>query len=139
MSLQRQHSHPYSLKTILYLICITLLLSCCLMIATIPLHECTHLLLSKCDPNLTVVGFYPFGIPQSQHTDHFSSTLGCVVVKEAYPSAFSQRPLWADLFQEIICLSFQLCIACIVTYKILHSHITTSTKINSDLMKPTHF
>jgi hypothetical protein len=95
-----------------------------MMIATTPFHELAHLAMSSCDPNLTVVGFYPFGTPQSAQNSHaLSSVLGCVIVKERFPGAFSYRPVWADLLQEIICILIQMSISCYVTVKTLRVFI----------------
>ena len=122
MTWSQNNHQQYPIGKILLLVGCAFFIACCLMIATIPLHECLHLAMSSCDPHLRVVAFYPFGVPQSQqHNQGFSTVLGCVVVKEAYHGAFQDRPVWADPLQEIICLSIQMIITCLITLKILGS------------------
>ena len=47
------------------------------------------------------------------------SPLGFVRVKESYPGTLKDRPEWADLLQEIICVSIQIIIAILVVLKTL--------------------
>ena len=111
-----------SSRQIILLIGSAFLLSSCLMIATTPLHEFGHLVMSRLDPHLEVVAFYPFGVPHSTGTDHvLPSVLGCVIVREAYPGAFQDRPAWADLAQECICLLIQVGITCWLTLQVMSS------------------
>ena len=127
MRTRNRVTHPVSLKQIILLTGCAFIISCSMMVATIPLHELGHYIMSHCDPDLTVVAFYPFGVPQTHQNDHIlTSVLGCVIVKEAYPGAFQHRPVWADLFQEIVCLLIQLVITCFVTLKILTVVMKTS-------------
>ena len=96
----------HRLKKGAFIIIICFLISCSVMIITTPVHELRHVGMSTLDPCLEVVDFYPFGGPSSNNGDHpLPSVLGCVIVKEAYPGAFKDRPFWSDAFQEIICLS----------------------------------
>ena len=114
-----KHSIP-ALKKGLIIICLSLLLSCTVMIVTTPIHEAAHVVMSTIDPCLQVKEFHPFGGPNSQDLGHaLPSILGCVVVKEAYPGAFEDRPVWADTFQEIICLFIQIAITCLILVKTL--------------------
>ena len=107
-------------KTKLYLILICFLISCVVIIATTPLHEAAHWVMSDIDPYIEPVEFHLFDETSFKNGQHIlSSALGCVIVKEKYPGAFEDRPIWADVFQEIICISIQIIIACIVVSKIL--------------------
>ncbi|MFH1101513.1 MAG: hypothetical protein V1726_05725 [Methanobacteriota archaeon] len=116
----KYRGHRVSLRQTVFLVGSAFLLACCMMIVTTPLHETGHLVMSSLDPHLQVVSFYPFGVPRSNGIDHvLPSVLGCVIVREAYPGAFNDRPVWADLLQEIVCLSIQMIITCVVTLKIL--------------------
>jgi len=101
----------------------TLLLSCLIIIITTPIHEATHWVLSDIDPYIEPVEFHIFDERSIQNGKHIlSSALGCVVVKESYPGAFKDRPQWADAAQEIICISIQIIITCIIVTKTL-THI----------------
>ena len=107
-------------KTNLKIITTILLLSCLTIILTTPIHEATHWALSDIDPYIDPVEFHLFDERSIQNGKHIlSSALGCVVVRESYPGAFKDRPQYADLLQEIICMSIQIIIACIVIIKTL--------------------
>jgi hypothetical protein len=74
--------------------------------------------MSTVDPTLEVVEFYPFGIPDNLEIDYaFHPMFGCMIVKGAYPGALKDRPIWADVLQEIICVSVQILITCFVLIK----------------------
>jgi len=104
----------------LKLITTTLLLSCLIMILTTPIHEAAHWVLSDIDPYIDPVEFHLFDERSIQNGGRIlSSALGCVVVKESYPGAFKDRPQWADTLQEIICISIQIIITCIIVIKAL--------------------
>ena len=76
--------------------------------------------MSDIDPYIEPVELHLFDGTSFQNGQHFlSSALGCVIVKEVYPGAFIDRPIWADAIQEIICISIQILLAVIVTSKIL--------------------
>lgn len=114
-----------SVKTTLLFICISFVTAATVIVATTPLHEAAHVAMSTLDPYINVVDVYFFDIAPSQNNHHIlSSPLGYVVVKEAYPGAFNERPLWADILQEILCILVQIIIACIVVFKLL-VYITT--------------
>ena len=110
------------LKSKILFIGIGFLLATTVIIATTPLHETAHWMMSTYfDPYIEVVEFHPFGVPpkiNERHDQPFFA-LGCVVVKEAYPGAFQDRPIWADIIQEIICVFLQIIIACTIVLKSL--------------------
>jgi len=107
-------------KTKLYLILICFIISCFVIIATTPLHEAAHWVMSDIDPYIEPVELHLFDETSFKNGQHIlSSALGCVIVKEKYPGAFKDRPILADVFQEIICISIQIVIACIIVSKTL--------------------
>ena len=107
-------------KTKLYLALICFSISCLVIIITTPLHEAAHWVMSDIDPYVEPIEFHLFDETSFKNGQHIlSSALGCVIVKEKYPGAFEDRPFWADIFQEIICISIQIIIACIVVSKTL--------------------
>jgi hypothetical protein len=115
------------------IIATTLLLSCLIIILTTPIHEATHWVLSDIDPYIDPIEFHLFDERAIQNGKHMlSSALGCVVVKESYPGAFKDRPQWADLLQEIICISIQIIITCIIVTKIL-SHVFKKRQPNPQI------
>ncbi|MGF3555135.1 MAG: hypothetical protein ACQXXF_07725 [Thermoplasmatota archaeon] len=90
------------------------------MIITTPIHEATHWILSDIDPYIEPIEFHLFDERAIQNGKHIlSSALGCVVIKEKYPGAFRDRPQWANLIQEIICITIQIIITCVIIIKIL--------------------
>jgi len=120
-------------KTGLKIIATTLLLSSLIIILTTPIHEATHWMLSDIDPYIDPIEFHLFDERAIQNGKHIlSSALGCVVVKESYPGAFKDRPPWADLLQEIICISIQIIITCTIVTKTL-PHIFKNKKINPQI------
>jgi len=120
-------------KTGIKIITTTLLLSCLIIILTTPIHEATHWILSDIDPYIDPIEFHLFDERSIQNGKHIlSSALGCVVVKESYPGAFKDRPQWADLLQEIICISLQIIITCIIVTKTL-PHIFKNKQINPQI------
>ncbi len=103
------------LKIILF----SFFLSCIIMVMTTPLHEATHWIMSDIDPYIEPVEFHLFDDKSFQNNENILfSALGYVVVKEKYPGAFRDRPLWMDLFQELICISLQIILTCIIVSKI---------------------
>lgn len=116
----KKNKNIREVKTKLYLILICFSISCVVIIATTPLHEAAHWIMSDIDPYIEPVEFHLFDETSFKNGQHIlSSALGCVIVKEKYPGAFEDRPIWADVFQEIVCISIQIIIACIVVSKIL--------------------
>lgn len=96
------------------------LLSCIFMILTTPLHEATHWIISEIDPYIDPVEFHLFDDNSFKKNENIlSSSLGYVVVKEKYPGAFNDRPVWMDTIQEIICISIQIFLTCFLVSKIL--------------------
>lgn len=107
-------------KIRLNIIFIGFFLSCIIIIATTPLHEAAHWIMSDIDPYIEPVEYHVFGDMSLENGRRMlSSGLGYVVVREKYPGAFKDRPIWADALQEIICVSIQIIITVIVTLKIL--------------------
>lgn len=108
------------LKIRLQIILLVFLLSCTVIIVTTPIHEAAHWVMSEIDPYIEPAELHLFDDTSFQNGQHIlSSALGCVIIKEKYPGAFKDRPLWADAFQEIICIFIQIILACIITLKTL--------------------
>jgi len=109
-------------KIKLKVIPISLLLSIILMIATTPIHEAGHWIMSDIDPYIEPVEINIFNIDSnpSNIKDHrLNSVLGYIIVREKYSNAFNERPIWSDTFQEIICILIQLTITIFISLKIL--------------------
>ena len=107
-------------KIRLQIILVCFLLSCVGIIATIPLHEALHWIMSDIDPYSEPVEFHLFDFKSSDNGQHIlSSALGSVTIKESYPGSFKDRPLWMDPIQELICFSIQILITYIIVTKIL--------------------
>jgi len=103
----------------LKIILIGFFLSCIIIVMTTPLHEAAHWIMSDIDPYIEPVEFHLFDDKSYQNKESIlSSALGYVVVKEKYPGAFRDRPSWMDLFQELICISLQIILTCIIVSKI---------------------
>ena len=81
------------------------------MIVTVPLHETLHWVMSEIDPYVEPVELHFFD------EKSLSFGVGYVLIQEAYPGSFKDRPTWADAVQEIICCSIQILIAIIVCVK----------------------
>ena len=110
----------YKQKIDLKIILIVFFLSCTIMILTIPIHEAAHWIMSDIDPYVEPVEFHIFeSISSNPNENIMFSALGYVVIKEKYPGAFEDRPLWMDTFQEFICILIQLLITCFIVTKIL--------------------
>jgi len=106
-------------KLKLHLILIGFLISATVIIATTPIHEGAHWIMSDIDPYVEPVEFHVFDDTSYQNEEHvLPSALGSVIIKEKYPGAFHDRPWWADILQEIICISIQIFLAVIITFKI---------------------
>lgn len=112
------------------IILIAFLLSCIFMVITTPLHEAGHWIMSEIDPYIEPVEFHLFEDNYLKNNENILySALGYVVVREKYPGAFNDRPVWMDTLQEIICISIQIFITCILVSKILEFLI--NKKLNS--------
>lgn len=108
-------------KNVLYIILIIFLLSTLFIIATTPLHEAAHWVMSEIDPYSEPVELHLFDDQSLKKGQHIlSSTLGFVVVKETYPGSFKDRPNWIDPIQEIICVCIQIILTCIIVSKTLN-------------------
>ena len=119
-------------SNIVLIIAIGFLLSLGLIIVTTPIHEAAHWIMSDIDPYVKPTEFHLFDERSFQNGGHIlSSALGCVVIKEAYPGAFEDRPVWADLVQELICICIQILIACIIVKKTLKFLFLRNQKIVS--------
>ncbi|UCD14083.1 MAG: hypothetical protein JSW60_01320 [Thermoplasmatales archaeon] len=107
-------------KIRLHIILIIFLLSSVVIIATTPLHEAAHWIMSDIDPYSKPVEIHLFDGKYFQNGQHIlSSALGCIIVKERYPGSFKDRPLWVDPIQELICISIQIILTCIIVSKTL--------------------
>ena len=86
--------------------------------------------MSEIDPYIEPVEFHLFEDNYLKNNENILySALGYVVVREKYPGAFNDRPVWMDTLQEIICISIQIFITCILVSKILEFLI--NKKLNS--------
>ena len=96
------------------------LLSLIVIVVTTPLHEASHWIMSDIDPYIEPVEFHLFDDESFQNGQHIlSSALGCVIVKETYAGSFKDRSIWMDPIQELICISIQILITCIIVSKTL--------------------
>ena len=110
------NSNQISLKIILT----GFMLSCLIIVVTTPIHESAHWIMSEIDPYIEPVEFHLFDEKSFNNGDNvLSSALGYVVVEESYPGAFDDRPIWADLLQELICIFIQIILTCIIVSKLL--------------------
>ncbi len=108
-------------KNVFFIILIILLLSTLFIIATTPLHEAAHWMMSEIDPYSEPVELHLFDDQSLKKGQHIlSSTLGYVVVKETYPGSFKDRPDWIDPLQELICISIQIILTCVIVSKTLN-------------------
>lgn len=107
------------LKIRLQIILLGILLTCIFIIATTPLHEAAHWIMSEVDPYSEPIEFHLFDKISRFDQNILSSTLGSVVIKESYPGSFKDRPLWIDPVQELICTLIQLILTIIIVSKIL--------------------
>ena len=99
---------------------ISFLLSLIVIVITTPLHEASHWVMSDIDPYMEPVEFHLFDDESFQNGQHIlSSALGCVIVKETYAGSFKDRSIWMDPIQELICISIQILITCIIVSKTL--------------------
>jgi hypothetical protein len=90
---------------------ILVLLSCMLVVITVPVHEATHVLLLSFDRYIEVKEVHLIGIPSfSSDSKCLSSLIGYVIVKERYPGAFNMRPGWIYISEEIVSILVQILI-----------------------------
>ena len=90
------------------------------IIATIPIHESAHWIMSDIDPFIEPVEYHVFdNIGKDGQEFALNSVLGYVLVKEKYPGSLKFRPFWANFLQEIICISLQIIISFIITLKFI--------------------
>jgi hypothetical protein len=76
--------------------------------------------MSDIDPYSEPVEFHIFDDLSFQNEQHLlASTLGYITIKETYPGSFKDRPIWVDPIQEIICISIQIILTCIIVSKTL--------------------
>ena len=117
-------------KIRLQMILICFLLSCVVITITIPIHEAAHWVMSEIDPYSEPVEFHFFDLKSSDNKQNIlSSALGYVTVKETYPGSFKDRPPWMDSFQELICISIQIVLTCIIVSKTLTLLINKRQKL----------
>jgi len=93
--------------------------------------------MSDIDPYIEPVEFHLFDGESLQTGQSFmSSALGYVVIKESYPGSFDDRPEWFDTLQELICISIQIILTCIIVSKTLsllinkHPNLLKTSKPN---------
>lgn len=116
-------------KVKLSLVLIGFILSTTIIIGTTPLHEAAHWVMSDIDPYVEPVEFHVFDEFSYQNKENIlPSALGAVVIKEKYPGAFNDRPAWANILQEIICISIQIFLAVFITLKIIKYLIKNQNK-----------
>jgi len=107
-------------KNNLKIILLGFLLSLILIVATTPLHEAGHWIMSEIDPYIEPTEFHIFDEKSLKNGENIlSSAFGYVVVKEKYPGAFKDRPSWFDFLQEIICCFIQIILTCLIILKII--------------------
>ena len=117
-------------KINLQMILICLLLSCVGIIATIPLHEAAHWIMSEVDPYSEPVEIHIFEFKSINNEQRLlSSALGYVTIKESYPGSFKERPEWIDPIQEIICVSIQILITFLIVTKTLKLYFNKKRNI----------
>ena len=117
-------------KLKLHLILIGFLISAIVIIATTPIHEGAHWIMSDIDPYVEPVEFHVFDDTSHQDEEYvLPSALGSVIIKEKYPGALHDRPWWADILQEIICISIQIFLAVIITFKITKGIANRNQKV----------
>ena len=110
------------------------LLSSTMIIVTTPLHEAAHWVMSDIDPYVEPVELHLFDDSSFKYGDHIlSSALGYVRIEESYPGAFKDRPAWADMLQELICIAIQLVITCFFVSKMIKILFDKKPKVNSSL------
>jgi len=125
-----EHYSKRALKNKLQLIFLGLLLSTIAIIATTPIHEATHWVLSDIDPYVEPIEIHLFdGTYFKNGQNILSSPLGYVVIKEKYSGAFNDRPIWADTLQELICISIQIVISVLIVFKILKTIVIRNENI----------
>lgn len=124
-------------KLTLQTILIGFFLSSVIIVATTPLHEAAHWVMSEIDPYVDPVEFHLFDGESLQIGQSFmSSALGYVLIKESYPGSFRDRPVWIDPIQELICVSIQIFITVILVSKTLpllinkHPNLLKTSKPN---------
>jgi hypothetical protein len=121
----------------LHFILIGFLISTTIIIATTPVHEAAHWIMSEIDPYVEPVEIHVFDDTSYQDEENvLPSALGSVVIKEKYPGAFNDRPPWANILQEIICISIQIIIAVFVTLRIINWMIKRKQRI---ILPANHF
>jgi hypothetical protein len=108
------------IKIIIKTILIGFFISFIVIIISIPIHEAGHWIMSEIDPYIEPVEYQIFIINGKNNEKHkLNSILGYVSIIEKYPGALKARPIWADLLQEIICISIQIIISFFITIKLI--------------------
>jgi hypothetical protein len=97
---------------------IIFLISLFIIVVTTPIHEASHWIMSDIDPYIEPVEFHLFDDESFQNGQKIlSSALGYVIVRETYPGSFKDRSIWMDIIQELICISIQILITCLIVSK----------------------
>ncbi|MEF8879647.1 MAG: hypothetical protein V5A64_04580 [Candidatus Thermoplasmatota archaeon] len=113
------------------IILIAFITSTATIIATTPLHEAGHWMMSEMDPYIEPIEYHVFdGGSIKKQEEVLFSPLGQVVIQEKYPGAFNERPIWWNFVQEIICVLIQVVIAVLVTIKTIYTIVDKKFKVD---------
>jgi len=110
--------HFRSKRELAAFLVLVIILAGILMVLTTPLHEMLHVGMCTVSPWVEVDEIYLLGVPETVTGNALPSMFGCVIAKPAYHGALADRPAYADLLQEIICLSVQILLTVYLTLKI---------------------
>jgi hypothetical protein len=102
----------------LKIISISFLLSIIVLIATTPIHEGVHWIISDIEPYSDPIEIRIFqnqANPIEQNI--LSSAFGYTKIKESYQGSFNDRPTWLYVSEELICIFIQMIITCIFVYE----------------------
>ena len=123
------NSYNTKSKINLKIILIGFILSTTIIIASTPIHEGAHWVMSEIDPYVDPVEIHVFDESSYNSKEHvLPSALGSVVIEEKYPGAFNDRPFYSDIIQEIICISIQVFLAVIITLQIIKRYMKNKQK-----------
>jgi hypothetical protein len=114
----RNKQEKNMLKTKIKILLLGFIISTIVIIASTPLHEAGHWIMSDIDPYIEPIEYHVFDEYSLKNGDNaLSSALGCVVIQEKYPGALKERPEYFNIIQEIICIMIQIILAVIITVK----------------------
>lgn len=102
----------------LKIISISFLLSIIVLIATTPIHEGVHWIISDIEPYSDPVEIHIFQTQEIMNEQNIlSSAFGYTKIKESYPGSLNDRPMWLYIYEELICISIQMIITCFFVYE----------------------